>query len=180
MKPGFIRFIIIIPVILLVSASSLTAQEDKEKISRDSLLSAARIIAESATCRVLITVDETGKPHARAMAPFTPEENWMIWLGTSHGSRKTEQIQNNPNVIVYYYETAGLSYVSVTGKARLVNDQDKKSKYWVDAWSAFYKDVANDYVLIEVTPEILEIFSLKYNLYDHETQRPLSVDFIIK
>jgi general stress protein 26 len=141
MKNGFIRFIVIIPVVLLVSASSLTAQEEKGKISSDSLLSAARIIAESATCRVLITVDETGKPHARAMAPFAPEENWVIWLGTTRGSRKTKQIQNNPNVVVYYYETVGKSYVSVSGKARLVNDPDKKSKYWVDAWSAFDQPV---------------------------------------
>jgi general stress protein 26 len=138
--------------------------ESGQQISVDSLLKVARIIVESATCKALITVDEAGKPHAREMAPFAPEEDWVIWMGTTRDSRKTKQIMGNPNVVVFYYDTAGRSYVSVSGKARLVSDPDKKSKYWVDAWTAFYKDVDKDYILIEVTPENLEICSFEYNI----------------
>jgi general stress protein 26 len=184
MKTKFTRNLISIPVILLFSTFLLNAQGSQSKslqqISRDSLLNVARIIAESAECRVLITVDESGKPHAREMSPFKQEENWVIWLGTRPNSRKTKQIQQNPNVVVYYYETTGKSYVSISGKAKLVNDPVKKTKYWVDAWQTFYPDRDKDYILIEVIPEILEVFSFKYNLYDPATWKPLSVNFTMQ
>jgi general stress protein 26 len=164
----FLKTVNSILIMLFLASSSLFAQEVKDQanqqISRDSLLNVARTIIGSASCRVLITVDENGKPHAREMAPFSPEENWVIWLGTTVGSRKTKQIQSNPNVIVYYYEPTGMSYVSVAGKARLVNDPDKKAKYWVDSWQQFYPDKDKSYILIEVTPENLEVCSFKYNI----------------
>ncbi len=164
--------------------AAATAQEQQDEsfqqMSVDSLMKVARIIADSAACKALITVDEAGKPHARVMAPFALEEDWVIWMGTTQGSRKTKQIMGNPNVVVFYYEPTGRSYVSVSGKARLVNDPDKKSKYWVDAWSAFYKDVDKDYVLIEVTPENLEICSFKYNIWWDSKGDSKLVDFVKK
>jgi general stress protein 26 len=182
MKTKFLSIIHLIPVILLFSTSSLPAQEEKiqsiPQISRDSLLKVARTIIDSAKCRIFVTVDENGKPHAREMSPFSPENNWVIWLGTSQGSRKTKQIQHNPNVVIFYYETKGLSYVSVSGKARLVNDPDKKAKYWVDGWQNYYPDRSKNYILIEVTPEKLEICSFQYKFFwDPVTGIPASVNF---
>jgi len=168
--------------VFLLLASSLYAQEgmnqSRNLLSPDSLLRAARIIIDSASCRIFITVDENGKPHAREMSPFPLETDWVIWLGTSPGSRKVKQIQNNPNVIVYYYEPQGYSYVSVAGKARLVNDPDKKAKYWVDGWKRYYPDRDKNYVLIEVTPENLEVVSYKYNIFWDSKGAPQSFDFI--
>ncbi len=176
------RILASIFIVLLFLSSSLFAQEEKDEadkqISRDSLFRIARTIIESANCKVLITVDENGKPRAREMAPFPPEDNWVIWLGTTKGSRKTKQIENNPNVVVYYYETIGKSYVSVSGKARLVDDPDKKSKYWIDGWSAYYKDVANDYILIEVTPENMEICSFEYYIFWDSKGDSQIIDFV--
>ena len=169
---------------LLFSFYSLIAQENEEnvnqEISQDSLLRTARTVIESASCRVLITVDENGKPHARAMAPFPIEDNWVIWLGTTQGSRKTKQIQNNPNVIIYYYEPNGRSYVSLAGKARLVNDPDLKAKYWVEGWNQFYTDREKSYILIEVTPENLEIVSFKHNILWDSKGDSRIIDFMTK
>ena len=112
------------------------------------------------------------------MAPFAPEEDYVIWLGTSQGSRKTKQIQQNPNVVVYYYESKGMSYVAVSGKARLVNDAEKKAKYWTESWKRYYPNRDTDYILIEVIPEHLEVCSYKYKLFwDPVTKAPRSVDF---
>jgi len=180
---SFLKVTCIIVALLFV-VSSLLAQENEENVSpeitQDSLLRTARTIIDSASCRVLITVDENGKPHARAMAPFPIEDSWMIWLGTSQGSRKTQQIQNNPNVIVYYYQPKGLSYVSIAGKARLVNDPDLKAKYWVEAWKRYYPDRDKNYILIEVIPENLEIVSYKHNIFWDSKGAPRSVDFMTK
>jgi general stress protein 26 len=149
----------------------------QQEISRDSLLSVARTIIDSAKCRIFITVDENGKPQARTMSPFPTEENMVIWLGTNPGSRKVKQIKNNPNVIVYYYDTKGLSYVSVSGQARLVNDPDKKAHYWVESWTRYYPDPDKDYILIEVIPKRLEICSFKHKLFWDSTGKPAFVEF---
>ena len=170
---------------LLLTTTQMAAQENKglpyRQISYDSLLYKARTIIDSSQCRVLITVDEKGQPHAREMSPFPPESDWIIWLGTTRGSRKTNQILNNPNVVVYYYDTKGMSYVSVSGKARLIDDADKKEKYWKEGWKIFYPDRDKNYILIEVIPEKLEVCSFRYKLFwDPITAIPHSVNFITK
>ncbi|MFC2134905.1 pyridoxamine 5'-phosphate oxidase family protein [Bacteroidota bacterium] len=175
----FIHSIFVLVIILI--SSSLMAQEllvkDRPEISRDSLLTVARTIIDSARSRTLVTVDENGKPQARTMSPFPPEENMVIWLGTSTNSRKVKQIKNNPNVMVFYYDTKGASYVSIAGQARIVDDPEKKSHYWKKSWTRFYPDPEKDYILIEVTPERLEICSFKYKLFWDSAGRPAFVEF---
>jgi general stress protein 26 len=175
----FIRFILVL--LILFIASSLSAQEPQvyaqQDISRDSLLTLARTIIDSAQCRTLITVDENGKPHARTMSPFPPEEDMVIWLGTNPTTRKVRQIKSNPNVIVFYYDTKGFSYVSVAGKASIVDDPEKRAHYWKESWTRFYPDPDKDYTLIEVTPERLELVSFKFNLFWDPTGKPFFVEF---
>jgi len=150
-------------VLLLLPCTSIIAQSEQfppqREISRDSLLTYARMIIDSSNSRVLVTVDETGKPRVRTMSTFTPEDNWVIWLGTFPTSRKVKQIKNNPNVVVFYYDSKTFSYVNVSGTARLVNDSDLKAKYWKEGWERFYPDREKDYILVEVTPERLEVCS---------------------
>ena len=177
---GKTEHIVSVLVIILITFS-IKAQELEDKmeqeVSRDSLLSIARTIIESAQCRTFITVDENGKPQARTMSPFSPDENMVIWLGTNPRSRKVKQIKNNPNVIVYYYDTDGLSYVSISGVARIVDDQEKRAHYWVQNWTRYYPDPEKDYILIEVTPKRLEICSFKHKLFWDSEGKPAFVEF---
>lgn len=172
-------FILILTLIFLFTVS-LSAQEyqfkDQREVPRDSLLMYARNIVDSARCHALVTVDEDGKPHARQMAPFKPEADWTIWLGTFPKSRKIKQIKNNPNVVVFYYDTKGMSYVSVAGKASIVNDPELKAKYWVEGWKRYYPDRDKQYILIKVTPEKLEICSYKYHLFWNSEGLPAIVE----
>lgn len=71
-----------------------------------------------------------------------------------------------------------MSYVSVAGKARLVNDSDKKAKYWMDGWQRYYPDREKNYILIEVTPESLELFSYEYKIFWDSKGAPQSVNFV--
>jgi len=174
-----IHFILVLVIILI--ASSLLAQEQQDKvqqeISRDSLLTVARTIIDSAQCRTFITVDENGKPQARTMSPFPPEEDMVIWLGTNPRSRKVKQIKNNPNVMVFYYDTKGASYVSVAGQARIVDDSEKRAHYWKESWTRYYPDPEKVFTNIEVTPERLEVCSFKYKLFWDSTGKPAFIEF---
>jgi len=168
-------------LVLLFASPRLIGQEAMvqagSQLSRDSLLNVARTIIDSAKCRVFITVDEAGKPSAREMSPFPPETDWTIWLGTNPNSRKAKQIRQNPNVIIYYYYAENMSYVSVAGTASLINDPEKKTKYWRDAWNRFYPDREKDYILIKVTPERLEVCSFGYKIFWNPDGSPQFVDF---
>jgi len=172
------NYLFLLSILFLTSILAQDQQFPKQReISRDSLLIYSRIIVDSSDSRILITVDETGKPRARTMSPFPPEEDGTIWLGTFPTSRKADQIKKNPNVVVFYYDSDSYSYVNISGTARLVNDPDLKAKYWKEGWKRFYPDREKDYILIEVTPERMEICSFRYNLFWDENGIPPSVNF---
>ena len=64
---------------VIAYAGQAAAQEVKP-VPRDTLIAAAMNIMEQTRFCVLVTLDETGHPCARAMDPFMPDENWVIWM----------------------------------------------------------------------------------------------------
>jgi general stress protein 26 len=164
------------------SISSLFSQSPNINLThdtpRDTLLKIAHAIIDSARCRVLVTVDENGKPHAREMDPFEPEKNMVIWLGTNPHTRKIRQIEKNPNVVMFYYDTKGLGYVSIEGTARLVDDPAEKTRHWKEYWTRYYADRDKDYILIQIIPSRLEVVSYKHKLFwKTDSFLPHSVEF---
>jgi general stress protein 26 len=131
---------------------------------REQLLSAARKIMEAAQFCTLITIDENGQPQARTMDPFAPEDDMVVWLGTSSKSRKVRHIRGKPRVTLFYFDPEGLSYVSLAGKARLVDDEKLEERLWKEDWNSIYTDREETYLLIEVTPETLEIVSVAHGI----------------
>jgi general stress protein 26 len=172
---GYLIILLLLPYTYIFSQSDQVFSQ--REVSHDSLLIYARIIVDSSDSRTLITIDENEKPRARIMSPFPPEEDWKIWLGTFPTSRKVQQIKKNPNVVVLYYDSDGYSYVNISGTARLVNEPDLKANYWKEGWKRFYPDREKDYILIEVTPEQLEVCSFKYDLLWDENGIPPVVEF---
>lgn len=148
-----------------------------QNLSKDSLLIIAREIIETDITCTFITVDKENKPQARVLAYFPPEDDWVIWMGTSTSSRKVAQVKNNHQVMVFFYDTEGRSYVSIAGKAEIINDPRFKIKYWKESWKAYYPDPERDYVLIKVTPERMEICSYKYKLFWDSTGKPAYIEF---
>jgi general stress protein 26 len=126
----------------------------------------------------LITVESTGESHARAMEPFLPDENMVVFLGTNRKSRKVQEIGNNPKVTLYYSDDRGAGYVAIIGTASLVDDPKDKAVRWREEWDEFYKDQKENYLLIKVIPEKLEILNYKHGILgDTETWRTPSVMF---
>jgi general stress protein 26 len=149
----------------------------KPPVSKKNLLSIAQGVLSKARCWTLITVDKNGNPRARTMSSFPPDEQMVVRLGANPRSRKIEQIKNNPNVIVYYLEPTGFSYVSLMGTASLVNDPNMKAKYWKEGWTRYYPDPKKDYILIEVKPKRMEICSFEYKLFWDESGKPAVIEF---
>jgi general stress protein 26 len=150
-----------------VLISSVNAQNKSELLlNRDSVIAAAREIMSMQPYCALITVDSLGMPNVRTMNPYPLGDDLIIWFATNRISRKVREIQNNPNVCVYYADhVKAAGYVALNGKAEIIDDRDilvnKKREYWEQA----VPDWKNVLVLIKVIPEKLEVVNYKRGLY---------------
>jgi general stress protein 26 len=147
--------------------------------ARAQILQAAAELMQAARYCTLATVDETGQPQARVVEPFPPEPDMTVWIATKSASRKVAQIRSNPRATLLCFDPAKQGYVSLLGRATLVNDKAEKARRWKPEWKAFYDDEnrGSDYLLIRLRPARLEILSPAHGLTnDPRTFQPLSLE----
>ncbi len=146
--------------------------------SRESLVRAATEIMRAAGVCALMTVDDTGRPQARAMDALPPEPGLIVWMATNPKTRKVSQIRRDPRVTLYYYDPQTMSYVTLLGRAHLVTDAAEKQKHWKKGWEAFWPDRGEGFLLIEVMPDRIEVVSPSRGINnDPVTWAPHSLDF---
>ncbi len=139
---------------------------------------AAREIMTNAGYCALITNDAEGAPRVRAMDPFLPDDNFIVWLGTNPKSRKVSQIRKDSRVTLYYLNKDATGYVTIRGLAEIVNDSTDKETYWKEGWENFYPDKDEGYLLIKVVPQWLEVISESQGITgDSTTWQPPKVRF---
>lgn len=145
---------------ILITPFNVHSQNAEENDSeKEKMMIAAREIMEASGTCALITVDKA-VPMVRIMDAFPPERDFTVWFGTTANSRKVKQIKKNPNVTLYYEDTDKTGYVVIHGKAELVDDTKEKQKRWKSAWEDFYSDNREEYLLIKVSPDWMEILSV--------------------
>jgi general stress protein 26 len=164
---------------LLIALHVCAAQEQHMGASsRDSLLAAAREIMGMQKYCALITIDSAGRPHARTMNPFPPEEDMTVWVATNSRSRKVKEIRNNPFVCLYYADhKEAHGYVAISGKAVLVDDMNEKLKRKRDYWDQAFPDWKY-LILIKIIPEQLDVLNYaRGGTNEPVTWRAPSVEF---
>ncbi len=160
----------------LITPSVHNQTKPAPRPDRQSLIATAREIMQTARYCALITLDANGRPQARTMDPFPPEEDMVVWLATNPKSRKVAEIRRNQRVTLYYFVREDQAYVTISGRARIVDDARERAKHWKDEWKAFYPD--RHYLLISVVPEKLEVISVKQGIIgDSITWTPPAVTF---
>jgi general stress protein 26 len=168
----------ILALMLMFTPGSVKSQEQKQRLSRDELIAAARETMAAARYCALITLDSSGRAQARTLDPFPPDENMVVWLGTNPRSRKVAAIRRNSDVTLYYFDRESQAYVTIYGVARLIDDPKAKLKWWKQEWNAFYHDRKKDYLLISVTPLRLEVVNVTKGIVgDPHNWKPPSVIF---
>jgi len=114
-------------------------------------------------------------PHPRVMEPFPPDSNWTVWLGTNRLSRKVKEIRQNPVAVLHYFDRTSPAYVTLYGRAYLVDDPQMKDSIWRPAWEEFYPGKKN-YMLIRFETDSLEMINPAKNLPgDSVTWKPYGV-----
>ena len=164
--------------VALTASYTFAQQKDQKETERAKLIAAAREIMIAARYCALITVDVNGQAQARTMDPFPPGDDMVVWLATNPKTRKVSEIQKNARVVLYYFDLPSQSYVTISGTASLVDDSRERARHWKDEWKDFYPDREKGYLLIAVTPERLEVVSVKKGISgDSINWHPPTVDF---
>ena len=101
-----------------------------------------------------------------------------VWIATNSRSRKAAEIRNNPRVCLYYADhREAKGYVSITGKATLVDDMGEKMKRKRAYWDQAFPDWKY-LVLIRVVPEKLEVINYRHNMVNETvTWKAPSIEF---
>ena len=144
---------------------------------RARLIAAAREIMGAQTYCALVTVDETGRPQVRTMNPFPPEDDMTVWFATNTRSRKVREIRRDPRVTLYYADHAkAIGYVTLAGRAVLVEDMQEIRKRKRAYWDQAFPDLKN-LVLIKVVPERLDVLNYRAGAQaDPDTWRTPSIE----
>lgn len=175
MKSAFLFITVLACCITTPTKSQSFTAGDSSKLFL--MQSAREIMINSPFCG-FITVDKNGWPHVRTMDPFAPEDDFTIWLATNPKSRKVEELKKNNHVTLYYTKKDNDGYVTLSGRASIVNDQKVKDKRWKETWTEFYSNRSDAYTLIKVSPIKMEIIDYEKGIYgDSITWKPEEVVF---
>lgn len=133
----------------------------------------ARVIMAAAKYAVFVTLDSTGHPQTRTVQPVDPDSFMVVRFATNPRSRKVGEVERDARASLHYFDPGSLAYVTLYGRARLIRSAAEKSRYWNPAWTPYYSDRDTSVVLIEVTPERLELVDIKRQISgDPLTWRP--------
>jgi general stress protein 26 len=157
-------FLAVLLLLITVTFHIKAQEKNTNTIPRDSIISAAREIISHVKYCALITTDSTGNANVRTMNPFPPEEDMAVWMATNKHTRKYAEIKKNPKVTLYYANHAAVEgYVTIKGKAVLIDDMAVKLKMKRDYWDQSFPDF-NDLILIKIVPERLEVINYKHRM----------------
>jgi len=84
-----------------------------------------------------------------------------IWFVGHSPSETVDNIKKNPQVNLAYVSQDSKQYLSITGKAELVEDKDKLDELWSMAYNAYFEQGKEDpkVQLIKVVPQGAEYWA---------------------
>lgn len=92
----------------------------------------------------MLTTVARGRLHSRPMSTQEMDENGDLWFFTSDDSRKVSEVDADNRVNAAYSDTSGNTYVSVFGRAEVVNDRAKIEELWNPIHKAWFPEGVDD------------------------------------
>jgi general stress protein 26 len=116
---------------------------------------------------MLTTLDANGDFQSRPMLVLQPYFYGDIWFLAHRDSEKVRSISQNPLVNVNYVNDG--VYISITGKAAILSETQKKSDLWHKQLKLWLKNgpEASDVVLIHITATSAQYWDTGYTIWGH-------------
>jgi general stress protein 26 len=84
-----------------------------------------------------------------------------VWFFSAADSRKVREIKAEPSVHLSYADPGDWRFVSMTGRARIVRDAEKKQELWLKELEQWFDEgpESEAIVLIKVTPTVVSFWT---------------------
>ena len=128
---------------------SRTDQQAKDKVLE--LIKDVRIA-------MMASRGDNGQMHARPMATNTVKFDGSLWFYTDIDSPKIHEIEHDPEVLITYSDDDKQHYVSVSGRASVVQDARKSKELWSEGLRTWFPKGSDDprIALIKVDVDMAE------------------------
>ena len=139
-------------------------QAESEDSANQLLAIARETMAKVKNCW-FVTVTRSGETNARIVAPIPGVpggDEWTVWVLTSSGSRKIDEIRRNDRVTLGYQHDPESAYVALAGRAIIINERAEISERWNKSWDNVFRAGAEDAdaVFVKIEVDRIELFSL--------------------
>lgn len=108
---------------------------DKSKTNIEKL----RDLVKDVRVGMLTTQSTDGKLHSRPMFTYETDFDGDLWFMTGSDTSKAREINYDKDVNIAYSEPAKNLYISVSGKAQLINDRARIKKIWNPLLKAWFE-----------------------------------------
>jgi general stress protein 26 len=106
----------------------------------DKKLSALYELIEEMKVAMFTTRRADGRIVSRPMATQKRASGADLWFVTEKGSEKLDEIRHDEQVNLAYYKDRTREWVSVSGRARIVEDRQKIRELYEPDWRAWFGD----------------------------------------
>jgi len=91
----------------------------------------------------------------RPMSTLEVDEEGNLWFFSAKSSDKNDEIKNDDTVQLIYSKNSDVHFLTITGKATIVEDQAKKDELWNPIVKAFFPEGKDDpnLSLVKIKPE---------------------------
>lgn len=93
---------------------------------------------------MMVTHAGDGHMHARPMVATSHEFDGALWFFTDKRSHKTDEIEDNPRVLLAYSDPDSQTYVAIDGTAELYEDRAKIDELWQESMRTWFPKGKDD------------------------------------
>ena len=117
--------------------------DQKQHSREEDIRKLGSLIKDVRIC-MLTTVDTDGHLHSRPMAAQQVEFDGDLWFLTGKSTCKASEVKYDSHVNVSFADTSDNKYVSVSGRARLLDDRKKIEELWNPLYKAWFPKGLDD------------------------------------
>lgn len=116
----------------------------ESKVSVSENIEKFRTLIKDVKFAMLTTVGAEGQLQSCPMTTQQSEYDGYLWFFISKSGHKMAEIRRQPTVNLSYAKPEDHVYVSVSGRAELIDDREKAEELWSPVYKAWFKEGLED------------------------------------
>ncbi|UQN06353.1 pyridoxamine 5'-phosphate oxidase family protein [Deinococcus sp. QL22] len=124
--------------------SDQNSDQNATETTPEQSIKAVAAIIKDVKFAMLTTVTSEGRLHSRPMTTQEQEFDGDIWFLGNKDAESTDDMRHRPEVNLSFSNPEKGNYVSLTGRAELVEDRAKLDELWNDFYKTYFEGGKED------------------------------------